>query len=63
MMSDHTVPSRQVLAWSNDLMTVRSLDQLAAALARPPAAEGESLTGVLLLLDPRHELRRWCRGR
>jgi diguanylate cyclase (GGDEF)-like protein len=62
MMSDHTVPSRQVLAWSNGLMTVRSLDQLAAALARPPAAEGESLTGVLLLLDPRHELRRLVAG-
>ncbi len=43
-------------------MAVRSLDQLAARLAQPPAADGESLTGVLLLLDPRHELRRLASG-
>jgi diguanylate cyclase (GGDEF)-like protein len=61
-MSDRTLQLRQVLAWSNGLMTVRSLDQLAAALAQPPAADGESLTGVLLLLDPRHELRRLAAG-
>ena len=52
----------QVLAWSNGLMAVRTLDQLAAALAQPPAAAGEALTGVLLLLDPRHELRRLAAG-
>jgi diguanylate cyclase (GGDEF)-like protein len=61
-MSDRAVLLRQVLAWSNGLMAVRSLDQLAARLAQPPAADGESLTGVLLLLDPRHELRRLAAG-
>ncbi len=52
----------QVLTWSNSLMAVRSLDQLAVALAQPPAAAGESLTGMLLLHDPRHELRRLAVG-
>jgi two-component system, cell cycle response regulator len=62
-MNDRAEPLQlQVLAWSNGLMAVRSLDQLAAALAQPPAAAGESLTGVLLLLDPRHELRRLAVG-
>ena len=61
-MSDRAIPLQQVLAWSNGLMAVRSLDQLAARLAQPPAADGESLTGVLLLLDPRHELRRLAAG-
>ena len=53
---------RQVLAWSSGLMAAHSLDQLAASLALPPAAEAESLTGVLLLLDPMHELRRLAVG-
>jgi diguanylate cyclase (GGDEF)-like protein len=53
---------QQVLAWSNDLMAVRTLDQLAVALAHPPAAASEALTGVLLLLDPRNELRRLAAG-
>ncbi len=61
-MSDRAIPLQQVLAWSNGLMAARSLDQLAARLAQPPAADGESLTGVLLLLDPRHELRRLAAG-
>ena len=61
-MSDRAILLQQVLAWSNGLMAVRSLDQLAARLAQPPAADGESLTGVLLLLDPRHELRRLAAG-
>jgi len=61
-MIDRAILLQQVLAWSNGLMAVRSLDQLAARLAQPPAADGESLTGVLLLLDPRHELRRLAAG-
>ena len=62
-MSDRaSLLQQQVLAWSNGLMAVRTLDQLAARLAQPPAAAGESLTGVLLLLDPRHELRRLAAG-
>ena len=61
-MSGRAILLQQVLAWSNSLMAVRSLDQLAARLAQPPAADGESLTGVLLLLDPRHELRRLAAG-
>lgn len=61
-MSDRNVLLQQVLAWSNDLMAVRSLDQLADRLARPPAVGAESLTGVLLLLDSRHELRHLATG-
>jgi two-component system, cell cycle response regulator len=62
-MDDRATPLQlQVLAWSNGLMAARSLDQLAASLTLPPAAEGESLTGVLLLLDPMHELRRLAIG-
>jgi two-component system cell cycle response regulator len=62
-MSDRvTWLQSQVLAWSNDLMAVRSLDQFAARLAQPPAAAGESLTGVLLLVDPGHQLRRLAAG-
>jgi diguanylate cyclase (GGDEF)-like protein len=61
-MIDRAILFQQVLTWSNGLMTVRSLDQLAVRLAQPPAADGESLTGVLLLLDPRHELRRLAAG-
>jgi diguanylate cyclase (GGDEF)-like protein len=56
-MPAHTSLPAQVLAWSNGLMASRSLGQLAAALARPPALTDESLHGVLLLFDPRHELR------
>jgi diguanylate cyclase (GGDEF)-like protein len=61
-MSDRAFLSQRVLAWSNDLMAVRSLDQLATRLAQPPAADGESLAGVLLLFDPRHELRHLAAG-
>ncbi len=62
-MSDRATSLQlQVLAWSNGLMAVRSLDQLAARLAEPPAVDGETLTGVLLLLDSRHELRRLAVG-
>jgi diguanylate cyclase (GGDEF)-like protein len=61
-MSDHAALLQQVLVWSNGLMAVNSLDQLATRLAQPPAADGESLSGVLLLLDPRHELRRLAAG-
>jgi diguanylate cyclase (GGDEF)-like protein len=62
MSADGSTLQQQVLAWSNGLMAVRTLDQLAARLAEPPAAERESLTGMLLLLDPRHELRRLAAG-
>ena len=62
-MSDRaTLLQQRVLAWSNGLMAVRTLDQLAVGLALPPAADGESLAGALLLLDPRHELRRLAAG-
>jgi diguanylate cyclase (GGDEF)-like protein len=43
-------------------MRARSLSQVAATLATPPAASDEDLTGVLLLLDPRHELRSLAAG-
>lgn len=55
------LPAR-VLEWIAALTGARTLGQLAAALAQPPGDAGEPLTGVLLLLDPRHELRRLAAG-
>lgn len=52
----------RVLEWSGALAGARTLGQLAAALAQPPGQAGEPLAGVLLLLDPRHELRRLAEG-
>ena len=52
----------RVLEWSGSLASTRTLGQLAATLAQPPGMAGEALTGVLLLLDPRHELRRLTEG-
>ena len=46
-----------VLEWSNELLATRSLATLQAALARGPALPGEPLTGSLMLVDARHELR------
>jgi diguanylate cyclase (GGDEF)-like protein len=46
-----------VLAWSNELLATRSLAGLAAALARGPGLEGETLHGSMVLVDARHELR------
>lgn len=51
-----------VLDWSASLAGARTLSELATALARPPGLPAEPLTGVLLLLDPRHELRRLTSG-
>lgn len=52
----------RVLEWCGTLTGARTLGQLAAALAHPPGVAGEPLTGVLLLLDPRHELRKLTEG-
>lgn len=52
-----TVLHERVLEWSNELLEARSLQAFTAALARGPAAPGETLAGSLLLVDPRHELR------
>lgn len=52
----------RVLEWSGSLAGARTLGELAATLAQPPGLAGESLTGVLLLVDPRHELRRLTEG-
>jgi len=52
----------RVLEWSGELARAGTLGQLAAVLSRPPGRAGEPLTGVLLLLDPRHELRRLAEG-
>ncbi len=51
-----------VVAWSNDLLAARSLAALDAALDRGPSLADESLRGVLLLVDPRHELRLLAEG-
>jgi diguanylate cyclase (GGDEF)-like protein len=52
----------RVLGWSSTLAAARTLGQLAETLAQPPGIDDEPLTGVLLLLDPRHELRRLAAG-
>lgn len=52
----------RVLEWSGELSGARTLGQLSATLSQPPGLAGEPLTGVLLLLDPRHELRRLAEG-
>jgi two-component system cell cycle response regulator len=46
-----------VLDWSNELLGTRSLAALQATLARGPALSDEMLTGALVLVDARHELR------
>jgi diguanylate cyclase (GGDEF)-like protein len=46
-----------ILDWSNDLLAARSLAALQTALARGPTLAGEALTGSLILVDARHELR------
>ncbi|HET9695161.1 MAG TPA: hypothetical protein VFP48_12330, partial [Steroidobacteraceae bacterium] len=56
-MSADAAAAASVLDWSNELLVARSLAALGAALARGPAASGEVLTGTLLLVDSRHELR------
>ncbi len=61
-MQDAGALQGSVLAWSTGLMAARTLSQLAALLATPPAAPGEDLTGTLFLLDPRHELRSLAAG-
>jgi hypothetical protein len=61
-MQPLTPLAANVLDWSGRLTAARSLGQLAAALAQPPGLPDEPLAGVLLLLDPRHELRRLTGG-
>jgi len=61
-MQPLTPLAANVLDWSGRLTAARSLGQLAAALAQPPGLPDEPLAGVLLLLDPRHELRRLSGG-
>jgi diguanylate cyclase (GGDEF)-like protein len=61
-MQPLTPLAANVLDWSASLTGARTLGQLAAALAQPPGLPGEPLAGVLLLLDPRHELRRLTGG-
>jgi diguanylate cyclase (GGDEF)-like protein len=51
-----------VLGWSNDLLATRSLVALQETLARGPALPGETLTGALILVDARHELRLLLEG-
>jgi diguanylate cyclase (GGDEF)-like protein len=46
-----------VLDWSNQLLATRSLAALQASLSRGPALPNETLTGSLILVDARHELR------
>jgi diguanylate cyclase (GGDEF)-like protein len=61
-MQPLTPLAANVLDWSGRLTDSRTLGQLAAALAQPPGLADEPLAGVLLLLDPRHELRRLTGG-
>lgn len=52
----------EILRWSNELLGARTLAELAAALARPPGGAGAGCSGVLVLADPRHELRMLAAG-
>jgi diguanylate cyclase (GGDEF)-like protein len=52
----------QVLDWSGRLMAARSLADFGELLERPPGADAGGLSGALLLLDPRQELRRLATG-
>jgi diguanylate cyclase (GGDEF)-like protein len=61
-MTSHDALPSQVLAWSSRLMAARSLADFGELLARPPGADAGGLSGALLLLDPRQELRRLATG-
>jgi diguanylate cyclase (GGDEF)-like protein len=61
-MTAHDALPSQVLAWSGRLMAARSLAEFGELLERPPGADAGGLSGVLLLLDPRQELRRLATG-
>ena len=57
-MTTTTDPLQEsLLRWGQSLLGSRALQDLAAALAAPPGTPDEMLTGVLVLPDPRHELR------
>jgi diguanylate cyclase (GGDEF)-like protein len=51
-----------LLRWSGSLLGARTLDALDRVLAEPPGDARERLAGVLLLRDPRHELRLLAEG-
>ena len=51
-----------ILRWSNALLGARTLADLAAVLARPPGGPPAGSSGVLVLADPRHELRMLAAG-
>lgn len=57
-----TTLQASILRWAQPLLHSKSIDELATALVAPPAVIGESPTGVLVLADPRHELRRLADG-
>jgi diguanylate cyclase (GGDEF)-like protein len=61
-MTAHEALPSQVLAWSGDLMAARTLAEFGALLEQPPGADAGGLSGALLLLDPRQELRRLATG-
>ncbi|HEX9206712.1 MAG TPA: GGDEF domain-containing protein [Steroidobacteraceae bacterium] len=47
----------EILRWSNELLGARTLADLADVLGRPPGQPCPGSCGVLVLADPRHELR------
>jgi diguanylate cyclase (GGDEF)-like protein len=51
-----------LLRWSGRVLGARSLAALDEVLAEPPGEAHERLAGVLLLKDPRHELRLLAEG-
>jgi diguanylate cyclase (GGDEF)-like protein len=61
-MTPHDALPSQVLAWSGGLMAARTLAEFGALLERPPGTDAAGLSGALLLLDPRQELRRLATG-
>jgi diguanylate cyclase (GGDEF)-like protein len=51
-----------VLGWSNRVLAARGLATLAHELASPPAQADEGLEGLLIVADPRQELRLLAAG-
>jgi len=51
-----------ILRWSNELLVARTLTELGAILARPPGEPHADSTAILVLADPRHQLRMLAAG-
>jgi diguanylate cyclase (GGDEF)-like protein len=59
---DNSTLQAGILRWSNALLVARTLTELSAILARPPGDPRSGSTAVLVLADPRHQLRMLAAG-